>query len=345
MFRFVHADMLWCLIAIPVIIIAYIIHTIYKRRQLKRFGNPQLIKELMPDASKSRPIIQFCLLMAALALLIIAAARPQYSQSKQKIKREGMEVMVALDISNSMLAEDVQPNRLERAKQMLSKMIDDTKNNNIGLVVFAGESFLHMPITYDFASAKMFLSTITPELISMQGTAIGAALKTSMDAFGESERNVGRAIIIITDGENHEDDAIAAAQKAQEEGIKVFVIGIGTPEGSPIPTGGQNEFLKDRSGQIVISHLNESMCQEIANAGKGIYVRCDNTNSAMRTLEKELSRMATEELETIVFNAQDEQYQSFVMAALILLIIAIFILPRKNHRLARMDLFKEKNNK
>lgn len=324
---------------------AYVLITRHKRRQLSEFGDPELIAQLMPDASKSRPIVKFALLMVALSLLILAAARPQYGQQEKTLKRQGIEVMVALDISNSMLAEDVAPNRLDRAKQMLSKMIDNMVDDKVGLVVFAGEAFTQLPITCDYVSAKMFLHTISPKLIPTQGTAIGAALQTAIRSFGSQESDAGRAIILITDGENHEDDAIAAAKQAQELGIQVFVIGIGKPEGSPIPVPGTNDYIKDRSGQVVVSRLNEEMCQEIAQAGKGAYVRCDNTNTAMRALQQELDRIATTDLETTVYADYNEQYQSFVLIALLLLVIDFFILMRQNHRLSRMDLFKEKVEK
>jgi Ca-activated chloride channel family protein len=228
---------------------------------------------------------------------------------------------------------------------MLSKMIDNMVDDKVGLVVFAGEAFTQLPITCDYVSAKMFLNTITPNLIQTQGTAIGAALQTAITSFGAQESEAGRAIILITDGENHEDDAIAAAKQAQELGIQVFVIGIGKPEGSPIPKPGTNDYFKDRSGQVVVSRLNEEMCQQIAQAGNGAYVRCDNTNTAMRALQQELERIATSELETTVYADYNEQYQSFVLIALLLLVIEFFILSRKNHRLTRMDLFGEKTEK
>ena len=345
MFRFANIEMLWWLITIPVFVIAYIIITKRKQRQLMEFGDPELMAQLMPDASKSRPIVKFTLLIVALALLIVAAARPQYGQQEKTVKRQGIEVMVALDISNSMLAEDVAPNRLDRAKQMLSKMIDNMTDDKVGLVVFAGEAFTQLPITCDYVSAKMFLNTISPKLIPTQGTAIGAALQTAIRSFGSQESDAGRAIILITDGENHEDDATAVAKQAQELGIQVFVIGIGKPEGSPIPVPGTNDYIKDRSGQVVVSRLNEEMCQEIAQAGKGAYVRCDNTNTAMRALQQELDRIATTDLETTVYADYNEQYQSFVLLALLLLVIDCFILMRQNHRLNRMDLFKEKTEK
>ncbi len=344
MFRFANIEMLWWLITIPVFVTAYIVSTKRKQRQLAEFGDPELMAELMPDASKSRPIGKFSLLIVALVLLIVAAARPQFGQKENTVKRQGIEVMVALDISNSMLAEDVAPNRLDRAKQMLSKMIDNMVDDKVGLVVFAGEAFTQLPITCDYVSAKMFLNTITPNLIQTQGTAIGAALQTAITSFGSPESEAGRAIILITDGENHEDDAIAAAKQAKELGIQVFVIGIGKPEGAPIPKPGTNDYFKDRSGQVVVSKLNEDMCQQIAQAGSGAYVRCDNTNTAMRALQQELNRIATAELESTVYADYNEQYQSFVLLALLLLVIEFFILSRKNHRLIRMDLFKENSD-
>lgn len=341
MFRFANIEMLWWLIAVPVFVIGYVVSTKRKQRQLQEFGDKELMAQLMPDASKSRPMWKFCLLIVAFVLLIVAAARPQYGQKENTVKRQGIEVMVALDISNSMLAEDVAPNRLDRAKQMLSKMIDHMVDDKVGLVVFAGEAFTQLPITCDYVSAKMFLNTITPNLIQTQGTAIGTALQTAISSFGSLESEAGRAIVLITDGENHEDDAIAAAKQAHELGMQVFVIGIGKPEGAPIPKPGTNDYFKDRSGQVVVSKLNEEMCQQIAEAGSGVYVRCDNTNTAMRALQQELDRIATTELETTVYADYNEQYQSFALIALLLLMIEFFIMSRQNHRLTRMDLFKE----
>ena len=282
------------------------------------------------------------MLLVALALLIVAAARPQFGQQEKTIKRQGIEVMVALDISNSMLAEDVAPNRLDRAKQMLTKMINSMVDDKVGLVVFAGDAFTQLPITCDYVSAKMFLNTITPALIPTQGTAIGAALQTAITSFGGEQTEAGRAIVLITDGENHEDDAVAVAKKAKELGIQVFVVGIGKPEGAPIPLPGSNDYIKDRSGKVVVSRLGEEMCQQIAQAGNGIYVRCDNTNTAMRALQQELDRIATTQLESTVYADYNEQYQSFVILALLLLVIDFFIMSRKNHRLHRMDLFNER---
>ena len=341
MFRFANTEMLWMLAVVPVFIGLYIWYTRRKRRQLAEFGDPALVSELMPNASRVRPNVKFSILMVALILLIVAAARPQYGQREQTIKRQGSEAIIALVISTSMLAEDVAPCRLDRAKQMLSKMIDQMVDDKVGLVVFAGEAYTQLPITCDYVSAKMFLNSITPDLIKTQGTAIGAALNTAIQSFGSEETDASRAIILITDGENHEDDAAAVAARAKEMGIKVMVVGIGKPEGSPIPIPGTNNFRKDRQGNVVVSRLNENMCRDIAKAGNGIYVRCDNTNTAMRALQKEIDTLATTEIETKVYTDYNEQFQSFVLVALLLLVIDFFIFNRKNKSLTRLDIFNE----
>ncbi len=333
--------MLWMLVSVPVFIGTFIWYTRRKRRQLAEFGDPALVSELMPNASRVRPNIKFSILMVALVLLILAAARPQYGQREQTVKRQGIEAIIALDISNSMMAEDVAPCRLDRAKQMLSKMIDRMVDDKVGLVVFAGEAYTQLPITCDYVSAKMFLNSITPDLIKTQGTAIGAALNTAIQSFGSEDSGASRAIILITDGENHEDDATAVAARAKELGIKVMVVGIGKPKGSPIPIPGTNNFRKDRQGNVVVSRLNEDMCREIAKAGNGIYVRCDNTNTAMRALQKEIDTLATTEIETKVYTEYNEQFQSFVLVALLLLVIDFFVFNRKNKSLTRLDIFNE----
>lgn len=341
MFRFAHIELLWLLVTIPVFVAAYIWYTLRKRRQLQEFGDPELVEALMPNASRVRPTVKFSILMVALALLIIAAARPQFGEKEVTEKREGIEAIVALDISNSMLAEDVAPNRLDRAKQMLSKLMDNMVDDKVGLVVFAGDAFVQLPITCDYVSAKMFLNSIKPDLIKTQGTAIGQALSTSIRCFGE-QSDASRAIILITDGENHEDDAVAVAQRAKEAGIQVLVVGIGKPEGSPIPMPGTNNFRKDRDGNVVVSRLNEEMCREIAKAGGGIYVRCDNTNTATKAIQKELDKLATQEIETQVYTDYNEQFQNFALIALLLLVIDFFIFNRKNKALSRLDIFGEK---
>jgi len=342
MFRFANIEVLWLLWSVPAFAIAYWAYTRHKRRQLEEFGDPELMAQLMPNASHVRPAIKFSIVLVALTLLIVAAARPQYGQSERTEKRQGIEAIVALDISNSMLAEDVAPSRLDRAKQMLSKLMDNMVNDKVGLVVFAGDAFVQLPITCDYVSAKMFLNSIKPDLIKTQGTAIGQALTTSIRCFGQ-QSDASRAIILITDGENHEDDAVAVAKKAKETGIQVLVVGIGKPEGSPIPIPGTNNYRKDRQGNVVVSKLNEEMCREIAQAGGGIYVRCDNSNTATKAIQKELDKLGTQEIETQVYTDYNEQYQSFALIALLLLVIDFFIFNRKNKSITKLDIFGEKD--
>ena len=338
--HFVHLHILWFLVLIPLLSIGFALLTRRKRRQLESFGDPDLVKQLMPERSTVRPVVKFTILMITLTLLIFAAARPQYDKKEQVVKRQGIEVLVALDISNSMLAEDVAPSRLDRAKQMLSKMIDKMVDDKVGLVVFAGQAFIQLPITCDYVSAKMFLNNISPDLIKTQGTAIGDAINTTIRAFGAEQSEASRAIILITDGENHEDDAIAAAQSAKEAGIHLYVIGIGKPEGAPIPIPGTNNYRKDRQGQVVVTKLNEEMCQQIAAAGNGAYIHCDNTNTAMRALEQELDKLATTEIETTTYFDRNEQYQSFVLIALLLLVIEFFVFNKKFKLFDYEKLFK-----
>ena len=341
MFRFAHIEFLWLLLAIPVLVALHIWITRRKRQQLQLFGDPELMAELMPNASRIRPHVKFALMLTALSLLIIGIARPQYGTKEQTVKRQGIEVMIALDISNSMLAEDVAPNRLERAKQMLSKLVDQMVDDKLGLVVFAGDAFTQIPITCDYVSAKMYLQSITPDIIPAQGTAIGKAITTCVSSFGTEDTEKSRAIILITDGENHEDNAQEAAKMAKEKGIHVFVVGIGKPEGSPIPDG-RGGFKKDRQGTVVVSRLSEDMCQEVAAAGGGMYVRADNSNTATRALEKEIDKLGKQEIETKVYSDYNEQYQSFIFIALLLLIIDFFIFSRKNKSISRINLFGDK---
>ena len=341
MFRFAHIEFLWLLLAIPVLVALHIWITRRKRQQLQLFGDPELMVELMPNASRIRPHVKFALMLTALSLLIIGIARPQYGTKEQTVKRQGIEVMIALDISNSLLAEDVAPNRLERAKQMLSKLVDQMVDDKLGLVVFAGDAFTQIPITCDYVSAKMYLQSITPDIIPAQGTAIGKAITTCVSSFGTEDTEKSRAIILITDGENHEDNAQEAAKMAKEKGIHVFVVGIGKPEGSPIPDG-RGGFKKDRQGTVVVSRLSEDMCQEVAAAGGGMYVRADNSNTATRALEKEIDKLGKQEIETKVYSDYNEQYQSFIFIALLLLVIDFFIFSRKNKSISRINLFGDK---
>lgn len=339
MFRFAQSEYLLLLIIIPIVIIIFYFMRYKQRKRIALFGDPDMVTALMPNKSVIRPHVKFYMQLAALFFLIIALAQPQFGTKEQSVKRNGIEVMIAMDVSNSMLAQDVQPNRLERAKQLLSKMVDGMVDDKVGLVVFAGDAYTQIPITCDYVSAKMFLSNITPGLVPRQGTAIGTALDMAIKSFG-AEDSSSRAIILITDGENHEDDAIGAAKLAKEKGITVHVVGMGKPEGSPIPIEGTMSFRKDKQGNVVVSKLNETMCRQIAQAGDGIYLRADNTNTALRVLTKELDKLSKSEIETTVYADYNEQYQSFVVLALLLLLIDPSLLNRQNKVLRKFNLFK-----
>lgn len=339
MFRFAQPEYLYLLLIVPLLVMLFVWNTVRRKRKLQSFGDPELLAQYMPNVSLVRPQFKFYLQIVALILLIVALARPQFGVKEQTVKRQGMEVMIALDVSNSMLAQDVAPSRLERSKQLLSKIIDGMTEDKVGLVVFAGDAYTQLPITCDYVSAKMFLSSISPSLVARQGTAIGSAIDLGIKSFG-LESTASRAIILITDGENHEDDAIGAAKLAKEKGIQVFVLGVGKPEGSPIPLEGSMSFRKDKDGNVVVSKLNEEMCRQIAQAGGGMYLRVDNTNAAQRTLQQELDKLAKSELETRVYSEYNEQYQSFVIVALILLVIEFFIFGRRNKRLSKINLYK-----
>ncbi|MFA5046292.1 MAG: VWA domain-containing protein [Paludibacter sp.] len=343
MFRFAHPEYLFLLLIIPVLIGVFIYTSILKRRKIKQFGNLDLLSELMPNVSFIRPKVKFYLQLTAVIILIIVIAQPQFGTKAENVKKQGIEVIIALDVSNSMLAQDVQPSRLEKAKQLVSQLVDGMTNDKIGLIVFAGDAYTQLPITVDYVSAKMFLSSISPQLVPRQGTAIGSAIDLGIKSFGPKS-NAGRAIIVITDGENHEDDAVGAAKLAADNGIVVHVIGMGKPDGAPIPIPGTMSFLKDKDGNVVVSKLNEEMCKSIAEAGNGLYVHADNSNTAFRAINKELGTLAKSDIKTTVFSDYNEQFQSFAILALLILLIDFFVFERKNKVLSRFKIFdlKEK---
>jgi len=343
MFRFAEPEYLYLLLVVPLLTLIFVFYRIRKRKNIAAFGDPDLLKGLMPNVSTVRPTAKFIMQMVVLMLLVVVLARPQFGTKAEEVKRQGIEVMITLDISNSMMATDVAPNRLAKSKQILSQLIDNMSNDKVGLVVFAGDAFTQLPITADYVSAKMFLSTISPKLIARQGTAIGSAVDLAIKSFNPKSP-ASKAIILITDGENHEDNAVEAARLAQKEGIVVHVIGMGRPEGAPIPVDGTMSFWKDKDGNVVVSKLNEPICNDIASAGQGLYVRADNTNAALRAVSKELDQLAKTELTTTTFSNYNEQFQSFAIIALVLLLMDIFVLERINKRFSRLKIFdlKEK---
>ncbi len=344
MFQFAHSQLLFLLLSIPLIVLFYWISNKRRKKLLADFGNIEIIEQLMPDRSKSRPFAKLIILLSALFFFIFGLAGPQFGTKLRETKRKGVEIIIALDVSNSMLAEDIQPNRLERAKQSISKLVDQLRNDKIGLIVFAGEAFTQLPITTDYVSAKMFLANITPNIISVQGTAIGSAINLATKSF-TPEGKSDKAVIIITDGENHEDDAVGAATAAREKGIFVHTIGIGLPQGAPIPVQSgsyQKNYLKDGEGNVVISKLDEVLLQQIATAGSGIYIRATNTQIGLNTIFEEISKMNKTEYKAKRYSEYEDQFQWPIAIAILLLVLELVVLERRTKLFRKFNLFKIK---
>ena len=340
MFRFEDPIYLFLLAVIPLLAALRWLMVYQQKKRLRRFGDPELVKELMPDVSRFRPMVKFGILLLALALLIVMLARPQFGTKISREKRTGIETIIAMDISNSMLAEDVTPSRLDRSKMMVENLVDNFTNDKIGLVVFAGDAFIQLPITSDYVSAKMFLSSIDPSMIATQGTDIATAISMASHSFTQQE-GIGKAIIVITDGEDHEGGAIDAAKEAKDRGHHVYVLGVGSPKGAPIPTG-NGDYMKDNTGQTVMTGLNEEMCRQIAEAGGGAYIHVENNSSAQEKLDEELGKLAKKETETTIYSEYDEQFQAVGILALLLLILEACLLDVKNPLLKNVSLFKRK---
>lgn len=333
---------LWLLVIIPLMALIRFGMWQLQRKKYKRLGDKSLLKAMMPDVSKYRPSVKFWLLMACVALIIVMLARPQMGSKIQHEKRNGIEIIIAMDISNSMLAEDVVPSRLQKSKMLVENLIDHFNNDKIGLIVFAGDAFVQLPITSDYVSAKMFLQNIDPSLIYTQGTDIAQALNLSMNSFTQSR--VGKAICVITDGEDHEGGAREAAEEAHKKGMNVFILGVGDPKGAPIPMG-NGEYMKDNTGNTVMTALNEQMCQEVAQAGKGKYIHVDNTSEAQELLNDQLTKLQKGETESVIYSEYDEQFQAVGIILLLLLIIEVCVLEIKNPLLKNVRIFKSKNTK
>jgi Ca-activated chloride channel family protein len=341
MFRFEHTDFLWALLLIPVLIAFFIWMMIWKKRALQRFGDWTIIHRLLPGLSRGRVIAKFILLMIGYGFLIIGIANPQIGSKLVEGERKGIDIMIALDVSNSMLAEDIKPSRLEMSKQAISKLIDNLGNDRLGIVIFAGNAYMQLPITTDYSAAKMFLSNIDTKIVPTQGTAIGEAIEMSEGAFDNETHS--RAIIIISDGENHEDDALDAAKKASEKGIIVYTVGMGLPEGAPIPEYNKYNqmvgYKKDRDGSTVVTKLDEAMLQQIASAGKGVYVRANNSQSGLKTILDEINKLEKTKFESRMFSDYEDRFQYFIALSLILLLIELFIFERKSKWLSKINFF------
>lgn len=340
MFKFANPEYLYLFFAMPFLVAFYIYLNIRKRNDVKKLGVLDTIKKMMPELSLKRSYLKFWLIFAALCTGILVLARPQFGTKVENVEREGIELVIAIDVSNSMLARDVKPDRLARAKQILSRLIDVRKNDKVALIVFAGEAYVQMPLTSDTQSAKLFLNTIDPSLVPVQGTAIGEAITLGVNSFS-SDQDVDKAIILITDGEDHEGNANEAAKKASDAGIMVNVIGIGSVEGTPIPESEySNNYKTDSDGQVVVSRLNEQMAQEIAQNGKGLYVQADNSNTAIRALETELNELETKKTTSLSYSEYDEKFPFFAWILLIILIVEFLIYDKKNPLFKNVRLFK-----
>ena len=338
MFRFESPQYLYLLLVL-VALAAIHYYIIYKKkRQVKRFGDPELTRQLFLGVSRWRPEVKFWITMLALASFIVALARPQFGTRLDTRERTGIEAIIALDVSNSMLAEDVKPNRLEKAKMMVSNMVDGMRDDKIGLIVFAGQAFVQLPITSDYVSAKMFLETISPSMMSVQGTDIAEAINLSMRSFTQQE-DVSRAIFVITDGEDNEARGVEAAKQAASQGVRVYVLGIGNPGGAPIPIPGTGQYIIDDEGNTVVSRLSEEMCREIATAGGGSYIYVDNSSSAQKKLSEQVDRLAKAKMESQIYSEYDEQFQGFVLIGILLLLLDVFLLERESKSTWLSNLF------
>ncbi len=343
--KFAYPVFLYLFILVPVIIGLFILYTIIKKKRLKKYGDINIISTLMPDKSTSRPLFKFIFILISLIFLIFGIADLQVGSKLVETKREGVEIIIALDVSRSMLADDIKPNRLTKAKMAISKLVDKLNNDKIGLIVFAGDAFVQLPITTDYASAKMFLSIISPEIVPVQGTAIGKAIELATHSF-TPENDKNKALIIITDGENHEDDAIAAATEASKKNIIIHTIGMGSPNGAPILVQGrfgQKDYHTDKDGNIVVTKLDEEGLQKIASAGNGIYIRANNVKTGLDKLYEEINKMEKEEYETEAYSDYEDRFQYFIAVSLFFMLLEFVILERKNKWLKNIKIFNNTN--
>jgi Ca-activated chloride channel homolog len=344
-FRFEDEKVLMGLAIIPLLFLVFWITRRYQQRQLAKWGDPQLLSLLMPDFSPVRAFIKFSIWMAALAILVLALARPQFGTKLSEVKRKGVELIIALDVSNSMMAEDIQPNRLENAKMAISRLVDRLENDKIGLIVFAGDAYIQMPVTTDYAAAKLFLNSINTQIVPKQGTAIGSAIHLAMRSFTPNS-DKSRAIVIITDGENHEEDAVEASREAAAAGIVIHTIGIGSPQGVPIPVmspSGQKEFRTDYEGKVIISKLNEELLRQVAASGNGTYVRATASRTGLTAILDEMNKMEKQDIRMKVYAEYDEQFVYYAGFGLLLLFIDFALTGRRNRWFRNLEFFGKRN--
>ena len=341
MIQFEHIDFFWAYLLLLFFILIYWLFKGWKRRAVKRFGDKSLMEHLIRHQSDTRTALRFLLLLFALFFLITGIIDPKVGTKVETVKRKGIDLYIALDVSNSMLAEDIQPNRLSRAKMAISNLIDKLDGDRIGLIVFAGRAYKLLPLTTDYSAAKLFLSSVDTKIVPVQGTAIGSAINLATASFEKDKHN--KAIIIITDGGNHQGNPFLAAKMAAEKGIKVFTIGMGLPEGAPIPiydAQGNRSFLKDRQGKVVITKLNEQMLQEIANAGHGAYARANNASVGLTKILKNINHIQKQELATKQFTDYAHHFQLFLAIAIFFLVLELLLIERKSKWAEKIDFFE-----
>jgi Ca-activated chloride channel family protein len=344
MLRFAHIEFLWDLAFVPLIILLFLLVKRWKRKALAAFGDKEVVRRLMPEVSFSKPVLKFALFITAYGLLIIGLADPQIGTQTENTKTKGADLMILLDVSNSMLSQDFAPNRLDNAKLALDQLISNLQDNRIGIIVFAGKPYVQLPSTTDFSAAKLFLGTINTGIVPVQGTAIGSAIDMGMRSFDFND-GTSKVMILLTDGENHEDDAVKAAAHAHEKGVFIHVIGFGSPQGAPVPiydNGKLTGFHLDSAGHRVISKLNEAMCKEIATAGHGVYLRATSTNSGLGIVMDQVNKMKQKTYDSKQFKDYEDRFQFFLAIVLLLLIAEFFISSRKSVRLSRLKLFEVK---
>ncbi len=329
MLMFARAHFLWLLLLVPLILIGYALLRRARRKRMQRFGDEALVRALMPSWSASKGWWRTVLFCLGFACFSVGLARPLLGAKLVERETKGAEIMICLDVSNSMLAQDYSPDRLSRAKLAISRIVDRLQGDRIGLIIFAGSSFVQLPITTDYVSAKMFLGSINPQSVPIQGTAIGDAIRTAARSFSlQSEKS--RAIIVITDGENHEDDAVDAARQVAETGIRIYTIGVGSVQGQPIPMDG--DLLKDKDGNIVVSRLDEETLKRIASVGNGAYVRAGGEEFGLNPILDEIRKLEDERFNSLVFEEYDEQYMYFFAAALFFFVLEALIGERRPRR-------------
>jgi Ca-activated chloride channel family protein len=337
MFRFAHPEYFWLLALLPLLAVVFALSALMRRKRLERFGEAATITPLMPEASPPRVFTKFMFLMAAVALAVVALARPQLGSKLREVTVSGVELMLAVDVSNSMLAEDFAPNRLERTKNAITRLLEGIRQDRVGLVVFAGDAYVQLPITSDYTTAMSFVRQISPSMVSRQGTAIGAAIDLAVSGFSTDSEG-SRAVVLITDGENHEDNAAVAAERAAAKGVKIYTIGIGTPEGAPIRVG--DDFIRDENGDMVVSNLDETTLQRVALSTGGAYIRSTAQSVGLTEIIARIDETERREFRTRMFDSYDEQYGAFLAASLACLVVSWAILGRKNRLLARFNIFR-----